>query len=351
MKLVKRILKIVGIIIVTLVLAFGGLLLFSTITDYKPPEKEQVAVEGQAILQPDSIHTFMIWNIGYGGLGKEVDFFYDGGKTVRAPREIYDKDINGVYQFLQSNDSVDFFLLQEVDRNSKRSYRQDQFAEIGERLQDFTYSFGMNYNVKFIPIPPTNPLGKVVGGLASYSRFSPTSATRFSFPGNFAWPKRIYFLDRCFLVKRFDLPNGKELLVINTHNSAYDDGGLKKKQMEYLKNFLIQEYEKGNYVIVGGDWNQCPPNFDVYKFAKEDSDYAQLNIDFDYLPSDWLWAYDPDITTNRKLTTAYNPAKTFATIIDFYLISPNIELLRIKGIDQGFEFSDHQPVFMKVRLL
>src|SRR3712207_7070413 len=44
---------------------------------------------------------------------------------------------------------------------------------------------------------------------------------------------------------------------INTHCSAYDKGGkMKLEQMKYLSQFIDSEYKKGNYVLVGGDWNQ-----------------------------------------------------------------------------------------------
>jgi len=68
-------------------------------------------------------------------------------------------------------------------------------------------------------------------------------------------------LDRCFLVNRYPLKNGKELLIVNTHNSAYDNGTLKKQEMAFLKQWLLDENNKGNYIVVGGDWNQCPPRF------------------------------------------------------------------------------------------
>ena len=108
---------------------------------------------------------------------------------------------------------------------------------------------------------------------------------------------------------------------------------------------VLKEYEKGNYVVVGGDWNQCPPDFDPYtKMSKEEADYDQSNIAKDFMPSDWTWAYDKSVNTNRKLVTEYKPNITFTTIIDFYLLSPNIEVKTIEGIELGFENSDHQPV-------
>jgi endonuclease/exonuclease/phosphatase family metal-dependent hydrolase len=46
----------------------------------------------------------------------------------------------------------------------------------------------------------------------------------------------------------------------------------------------------------------------------------------------------------------YQANKTYTTVIDFFLLSPNIELLEVKGMPNGFEYSDHQPVRMMIKL-
>lgn len=43
---------------------------------------------------------------------------------------------------------------------------------------------------------------------------------------------------------------------MNVHLSAYDKGGVyRKKQLQQLNSFLEVEYQKGNYVVCGGDFN------------------------------------------------------------------------------------------------
>ncbi|MDB5226525.1 MAG: endonuclease/exonuclease/phosphatase family protein, partial [Bacteroidota bacterium] len=170
---------------------------------------------------------------------------------------------------------------------------------------------------------------------------------KYAFPSNFSWPKGLFFLDRCFMKIRFDLKNGKQLVVINTHNSAYDGGELKKKEMAYFKKFLEEEYEKGNYVIVGGDWNQIPPG---YKPLKENSGYEEMHVPANFAGEGWTFAFDGNTPSNRKVDKAYEPGKTYTTVIDFYLLSPNVELIEVKGLPNGFEYSDHQPVRMVCRL-
>jgi endonuclease/exonuclease/phosphatase family metal-dependent hydrolase len=68
------------------------------------------------------------------------------------------------------------------------------------------------------------------------------------------------------------------------------------------------------------------------------------------MPSGWTWAYDGEVATNRKLTEKYDASKTFTTVIDFYLLSPNLKVEEVKGIHLDFQNSDHQPVKMKCSL-
>ncbi|MDF1550254.1 MAG: hypothetical protein P1P88_20675 [Bacteroidales bacterium] len=348
----KKILKILGYIILFLALAFAGLILTAVITDYKPELTTLVAEKEKVQNLPDTLEfTIVNWNIGYCGLDKSMDFFYDGGEQVRPPEINVHKNLAGVVNFLKSQDSIDFFLLQEVDKKSKRSYRIDEYDSIASQFTNYQAYFGTNYDVFFVPTPPTNPYGKVVSGLMSLSRFEANIVVRHSFPGNYGFPKGLFMLDRCFLVKRFPLENGKELLIINTHNSAYDDGSLRKGQMNYLKSFLLDEYSKGNYILVGGDWNQCPPKIkkDIPGYVFDNDDFSEINED--YLPSTWKWIYSENLPTNRRVMKPYDQKTSPTTIIDFFLISPNIENISITNIDLGFQFSDHQPVKAKFKLV
>lgn len=365
MKIAKLVLKIIGIVLLIFALYIIIVLAQGTITDFQPEDKMALTIDNAHSRSPiaDSVDlTFVNWNIGYCGLGSESDFFYDagynmtsGGMMVTPKKDVFEKNMMGVISFLRSN-RVDFVLLQEVDTDSKRSQYVNTYAKFGEELKGYEGTFAVNYNVDRVPLPilePFNTLGRMTSGLATYAKYHAEETTRYKFPGKFGWPTRVFQLDRCFALHRYKVSNGKELVVINTHNSAYDKGGvMKKQQMEYLKGIVMEEYEtKGNYVIVGGDWNQCPPDFQFDSFKKaHEGQYRQMNIAKDYLPEGWTWAYDPKVPTNRKMTTVYDEKESFRTLIDFYLLSPNVELKVVKGIHQNFEFSDHQPVFMKVRL-
>lgn len=349
--MVKQIIKFILALILIPVVWVAGNLIYGTVTDYQPDEMIEMKVLGENLDPIDSSLNIMIWNIGYGGLGKESDFFYDGGTTVRMDEPIVRKNVQGALRTITASDSIDVFLLQEVDTSASRSYGIDQYEMFGKNLPEYNSSFALNYNVGFVPIPLTEPMGKVQAGLATYSKMKPTECMRYQFPSSYSWPNRIYFLDRCCMLSRFPTSTGNDLVLINTHNSAYDDGSMKKAEMGYLKDLVISEYEKGNYVIVGGDWNQGPPEMKMDQFFPPNisSDQMGSTISSDFLPG-WNWSFDSKVPTNRSLLKAFNPDSTRQQLIDFFLLSPNLMVESCKTIDQQFEFSDHQAVVMKVTL-
>src|SRR3954463_9361661 len=113
----KQALLFIGILLISVILYVGGMILFGIITKFKPAQVEDVELvnsKSQAANSrtlTDSAFTFLIWNIGYGGLGKEVDFFYDGGKMVTSPKEHVVKNVEGIKKFLEANREIDFVML------------------------------------------------------------------------------------------------------------------------------------------------------------------------------------------------------------------------------------------------
>lgn len=342
--LIKNILRLLLFILFVLI----GFLLFSTFTDYQPIEKINLFKDSQVVNLKEKNFTIMTWNIGYAGLGSNMDFFYDGGKSVRDTKKRTLKNLKNITNFIASQNTVDFILLQEVDVDSKRTYYINERDSIENSKPNFLSLYANNYLVKFVPVPLTNPMGYVHGGLQTLSKSIPAESNRFSFPGNYDWPTSLFMLDRCFLSNRYQLFNNKELIVINTHNSAFDDGSLKNQQMEYLKIFVENEYSKGNYVVVGGDWNQNPPGLDPSKFGKydESNKFKLSSIDQNFLPEGWQWVYDSELATNRSNVTPYEAGESSTTVLDYFLISPNLKANFVSTIDLEFKNSDHQPVFM-----
>ena len=242
--------KLLGFIIVAAILIFAGFIIYSQLTWYDPPQELILAQNTKPdTVNCDSTHQVLSWNIGYAGLGDNMDFFYDGGKKVRDSYERVLINLDSILTFLKRNSVKDFILLQEVDQKSKRSYSIDEIDSISQL--GFHSAFALNYKVQFVPVPPSSPMGQVKSGIVSLSKYLPEKSTRYGYPGMFGLPSRLFNLRRCMLVNRYPTDSGKEFILINTHMSAFDDGSLKKQEMQYLKEFILAEYAKGNYIVVG----------------------------------------------------------------------------------------------------
>ena len=80
----KRFFKAIFIIVLIIAIAFAGLIAFISLTEYKPDKVERIRIYGNSskgVKKGDSI-KMMSWNIGYGALGDNADFFMDGGNHV-----------------------------------------------------------------------------------------------------------------------------------------------------------------------------------------------------------------------------------------------------------------------------
>jgi endonuclease/exonuclease/phosphatase family metal-dependent hydrolase len=349
----KIFLRATGILLGTLLIILSGFLLLATLTEYSPAPVAKAEANSKGIrLNPAKrSFTFLTWNIGYAGLGREMDFFYDGGKTVKPPRAGFEKTLAEIKKIIAGLDTIDFVFIQELDRDSKRSYHTDILAELSAVLPNDYCAFGKNYDCFFVPLPLFEPMGRVKAGLASFSPYHPDSSEVVSLNTRFSWPTRTMMLKRCFVAMKYKLEGGKELVVINTHNSAYDAGGeVRKNELTALGSYMTREYHKGNWVIAGGDWNDNPRGFDPSLVFSHDPVYKiKPPIDESFLPG-WEFISDPWLTSNRNVDMPYRRGVTRTTTMDFFVISPNVKFKKVRTLPMEFEFSDHNPVMLEVEL-
>ncbi len=351
----KKLFKTIGYILLTVVILFVGFLAYITITDYRPAKViDLMSGEKTLTISPITKDTFnfMTWNIGYAGLGAGMDFFYDGGTKVRPTKKMVEQYMKGIEQFVGSHDTIDFWYIQEVDVHSHRSYDFNEEKAISKAKKGAQAIFALNYDCPFVPVPLYEPMGRVKSGLMTFTNLPYTEATRYAYPLIAPWPNKLFLLDRCFILMRFPLESGKDLVIMNTHNSAYTyDSLLRVKELNVLKTKMLEEYNKGNYVIAGGDWNANPPdfkpegNYDGNRFVP-----TKVQMSDKTFPSTWHWAIDASAPTNRENYKSFVRGKNGTTNIDYFILSPNVKLLKVKTIDLNFANSDHNPVYMKVAL-
>ena len=348
----KKLLKVLLVLLLILVVAIGGLFGFLTVTEYKPADVEAVPVSGgagAAAVSPEGL-TVLSWNIGYAGLGKEQDFFMDGGTKSRPgdPDAVYSY-LNGIAAAIDEV-GADLVILQEVDTDSSRTYGTDETA----RLAHGTSAFALNYSCPFVPIP-WPPMGKIHSGLFTTTDYAITEASRIALPCPFSWPLSTANLKRCLLVSRLPVEGSDhELVLINLHLEAYDDGEGKIAQTKQLMGVLEEEYKKGNYVIAGGDFNQIfPGGLEAWPNTHPDL-WSPGYLEEESLPEGFRYAYDLTVPSCRLLNQPYDPSDNVGTqyySIDGCILSPNVELVSVETLDRGFRFSDHNPVSLCVTLV
>lgn len=118
-----------------------------------------------------------------------------------------------------------------------------------------------------------------------------------------------------------------------------------------LKEMMDAEAKKGNYVIVGGDFNQTVNSIDLEKYKIIDPlGWAPGVLDADEFEKDgWQMAFDDSTPTCRTLRVKYEGAdKTNFQyyLIDGFIVSSNIKINSLQTISKDFVYSDHNPIYM-----
>ena len=353
--IVYRLFRAIISLVLVVVLLAAGMLGFLSITEYKPADRENIKVEGTAErkLSTDTEISLLTFNIGYGALGDNADFFMDGGSSVyTADENRVNENLDGILKEVK-NLNPDIVLFQEIDKSSSRSYKINEYEKFKGELNNYSFSFANNFKVAYLPYP-VPPIGKVDSGIATASAFSVASAQRVQLPIPFSWPMRMANLKRCVLISRIPIENSqKELVIFNLHLEAYDSGEGKIEQTKMLAKLLKAETEKGNYVIAGGDFNQIFSTANKDAFKVSDGMWTPGEIDATAFGEGFEFLMDENTPSCRSLDKAYKGAdkETFQYyLIDGFIVSGNIDVKTVKTQDLGFKNSDHNPVLLKAVL-
>lgn len=354
----KKLIRVLVKIIMVLIILVVGFLGFLTATEYRPDKIEVLKVKNNqtSLVEKNTNYKVMTFNMGYASLGKDEDFVLDGGKSGRPnSKTIVNDYLDGIKTILTEH-TQDFYFIQEVDLKSRRSFYINQVKAISDLFENtHGYDFAYNYKANFVPFPVsiTDHIGYVESGLMTLSNKAIDDASRHQFPGSFSWPLRIANLKRAMMVNYHEIDNSDKLLVmVNLHMSAYDgDGSLRKAEMAYLKTFMIEEEAKGNYVVIGGDFNQTFPSVkDLFKPIQDY--YVAYPIEDDYLPAGFSFQIDELKPTCRLLNQPYDETdpNTQYYLIDGFIVSDNVSVVGVTNLDKGFLYSDHNPIVLEFKL-
>ncbi len=362
-KAVKIVAITLGSLLGLLVLTVVAYLLY-VVFDYSRIDDDivlEVRNNQASTLSVGGEYTVMTYNIGFGAYGPDYSFFMDTGKmkdgtettgeygTAKSYDDVV-KNVSGSAEIVKSR-MPDFAIIQEVDYGSTRSYSVDErayFTEIG----GYGSVFAENYHSSYLMYPFDDPHGANNAGIVTLSKYGITESRRYSFPIDDGFGKYLD-LDRCYSVTRMPVGD-KEFVLISLHMSAYDEGGvIRKQQAEKLKGVLEAEYAKGNYVIAGGDFNQdLIGDLDKFPSAQEIppwiSTYDQADI-----PSGFSIVADnsSSVGSCRGADITWERDYTYTCVIDGFIVSDNIKVNGCEIIDADFAYSDHNPVELKFEFI
>ena len=350
-----RIFQVLGIVVLTVVILAGLLFGFLAITEYKPADVEAVETVGtqsKTLAAGDHL-TVMTWNLGYGALGDNADFFMDGGSGVQTADEArLDANLQGIMTEIWE-ESPDLLLLQEVDRGSTRSLGVDEFDWLCQGMDGYVSAFANNFKVAFLPYP-LPPIGTVDSGVATLSAYAQENVQRVQLPIPFSWPVSMVNLKRCVMISRIPVAQSEhELVVMNLHLEAYDDGEGKAAQTAALAKLLEEEAAKGNYVIAGGDFNQVFSSVNMAAYPAQEGKWQAGKLDETQISGDWQFMMDADVPTCRSLDQPYAGADKAGFqyyVIDGFIVSSNVNVEYLETQDLGFVCTDHNPVLMRLSL-
>ena len=342
---------------------------YSRLDDNLPVDVAGTAAN--ASVKTGTEYTALTYNIGFGAYTPDFTFFMDGGtQSWASSKQSVIDCTNGDIALLKEH-KADFAFIQEVDFDSTRSYHVDQAEMFREAMDGYSSTKAVNYHSAFLFYPITQPHGASNSSLLTMSNAQITSSLRRSLPISTGLGKLVD-LDRCYSINRVDVENGKELVLINVHLSAYGtDGDLQSQQLSMLFGDMQAEYEKGNYVICAGDFNHdfLGDSKDLFNLEYEEqswaaafpdelipehfskvTDYASgaitpscRNCDVPYTANHSDKAYDPE--TDKP----YDP-ECFTVTLDGFIVSDNVETTFVDVINNEFLYSDHNPVELRFKL-
>ena len=355
----KRWLKAVLIVLLALIVIIGSYAAYVFI-DYHRIGSGVLPVSGKLEKAPDigEEYDLLSWNIGFGAYTADYDFFMDGGKQSRAESpERLDQNISDICEALRS-ENADFYLVQEVDIDSTRSYHRDERASIVSEFSggDYVHTFAQNYDSPFLMYPIFQPHGASRSGMLTMSRFDIAQAQRVELPVESS-PVKFLDLDRCYSVNRIPTADGKALVLYNFHLSAYtSDGQIAVEQLKLLRDDMQAEYAQGNYCIAGGDFNKDILGNSAEYFGAGDKEYTWAQpIPAGIFDGSALRLVAPldeanPVPSCRNPDSAYHEGQYVLTV-DGFLVSDNVQVSSCEVLDYGFAYSDHNPVRMRFTLL
>ncbi|MCQ2751839.1 MAG: hypothetical protein MJ189_01890 [Coriobacteriales bacterium] len=296
-------------------------------------------------------HKAISYNIGFSAYVHNFSFFMDGGRESWAKsKESVIDTTNKITKFLKEQ-NADFYSLQEVDSKGTRTYNVNEVQMIQDGMNEYN-TYAVCFDSPFLFWPIAHPHGANTSNIMTISRYLPHAALRRSLPIAEDLTKIVDY-DRCYSLARYKCDNDKELIIYTTHMSAYaKDEEIANNQIKMLVQDMQSEYDKGNYVICGSDFNRQivdnPQSYFKLDRIQETPIFPKQCLDGTNIKLVVPFDMGNPVGSCRHAGVEYSSDVPICNI-DGFLASDNIEVTASDVIDTKFEYSDHNPVYMSFK--
>lgn len=366
----RKIFKIFVSLIILVALIVGIYVIYLTNQYYRIEDNmnysNNIKGENDSLVMLDKEYTITTYNIGFGAYNHDFSFFMDSGVMLDETK------VSGTNSKAESLDVVlqnttgsintifnlnpDFMFFQEVDVESTRSHKVNQYEKLTEKFDDFNSIYISNFHSGYLFYPFSDPHGKVESGIVTLSNKKIDQVVRYKLEIDESFPTKFFDLDRCFSASYLPIEGSqKQLVLVNVHLSAYDEGGVyRAKQWKQLNDFFKEETDKGNYIVCGGDFNHDisnDPNFIGFETKQQKPEWVYELNDSDLVQNLGLsFQTATNAPTCRSTDMPYTEGVNYTVVIDGFITSNNVEVVLVENIDARFLYSDHNPVMLKFRL-
>jgi endonuclease/exonuclease/phosphatase family metal-dependent hydrolase len=295
----------------------------------------------------------LAWNVQFSA-GRTQRFFYDGGDAVSVPLDRVDNTIDGLIETVKRHDP-DIVLWQEIDRDSARTGRVDQYKRLLEALPYPCHASTPYHRALYVPTPPHEHLGRVDMHLAVFSRYRIDQATRFQLPLlQESWVRQIFNLRRALMALRFPVEGGGSFMAYNTHLSAFSRGdGTLERQVAMIRAHLDEAGRANTPWLLAGDLNSLPPGDDPSRLGEDGVLYTDAAPPIQPL----FDSYTPAVPLNELLSNP-QPWRTYVPfgadrtdrVIDYMFYGQGVVPHTYSVDSNAIELSDHIPLISEFSL-
>lgn len=339
----KRVLVIMGAIAAAIALWAVGFFSLNSNTVADPADVRERFGRAEA-LAGDALNI-TVWNLGYGGLGAGSDFVADGGEHMFPPsRAAVQGNVDFIAQTLAAEEA-DVLVFQEIAHGGPVNYWVNLKGAVDRTLASRDSAFFADFQTRLMPWPL-----RLEHGQAIYSNAAIAETTVVPLP---AEDSAIFGVKRRYasLVARIPrTEGGPGWTIASVHLAAFDeDAAVRTRQLNELLAWAQAEYERGQHVVLAGDWNFQIAETNFPHTTDEHFLFWLFPFPQDALAEGWRIAADasaPSVRTNHQ---PYVAGENYVTTIDGFIVSPNVAVESVAGVDFQFAHTDHQPVRIRVR--